>query len=124
MAGKNVVVIDDEAQIRKLFSDVLSQHGYTVTGVADGRDISTILKDTQADVVFLDLKMPDTDGVKVLESIRESHSAIPVVIITGYPRDSLVEGAIRLGVFACLVKPFSMADVMAILETLELLEAA
>jgi len=56
--------------------------------------------------------------------MRQLQPSIPVVIITGYPRDSLVEAAMNLGAFACLVKPFSIGDVLAILGALGLRAAA
>jgi CheY-like chemotaxis protein len=75
-------------------------------------------------VAFLDLKLPGTDGVQIFESIRQLQPDIPVVVITGYPRDSLVEAAMNLGAFACLVKPFSMGEVLGLLEALGLRAAA
>ena len=118
MAG--VFVIDDDPHIRRLFSEALTRCGYSVTGVPDGESAIKGLESNKPEVIFLDLKLPGMDGVQALEVIRGLHPDIPVVIITGYPRDSLVDGVIGLGVFACLVKPFSMADVLAILETLEI----
>lgn len=124
MAGKSIFVVDDEPQIQSLFSEALARHGYEVSGVLDGESAISHLESHKPEVIFLDLKLPGMNGVETLEGIRQLHPKVPVVIITAHPRDSLVDCAIKLGVFACLVKPFSMTDVTAILETLELQQAS
>lgn len=123
MAVKSVFVVDDEPQIQSLFVDALSPHGYETSGALDGESAIRHLETNKPDVVFLDLKLPGMDGVKTLQAIRRLYPKVPVVLITAYPRDSLVDGGISLGAFACLVKPFSMKDVLAILETVELQES-
>jgi CheY-like chemotaxis protein len=120
MGRKNVFVIDDELQVQNLFSEALSRHGHMVSCASDGESAINKLEGVKPDVIFLDLKLPGMNGVQTLEGIRKLHPKVPVVIITAYPRDSLVDGAMRLGVFACLVKPFSMMDVNTILETMDL----
>lgn len=124
VAGKTVLVVDDEPQVLSLFAEALSRHGYH-TCVARNCEVALEQLD-QGDpqVVFLDLKLPGPDGVQIFERIRERRPTIPVVIITGYPRESLVEAAIKLGAFACLIKPFSMGDVLGILDALDLETAA
>jgi len=124
MANKSVFVIDDEPQIQSLFSEALSRHGYNVSGTLDGETAIRELKSKKPDLIFLDLRLPGMDGVQTLEEIRHLYPKIPVVLITAYPRDSLVDNAIKLGAFACLVKPFSMADVVAIIQTLALDQVA
>lgn len=120
MGNKNVFVIDDEPQILSLFEDALSRHGYTVTSATDGESGLATLKTLKPDIIFLDLKLPGMNGAQILQGIRRLYPKVPVVIITGYPRDSLVDSAIKLDAFACLVKPFSMRDVVAIIETVDL----
>jgi len=123
MAETSILVVDDDPHIRKLFSKALTHHGYGVSGAPDGESAMANLKSGKPEVIFLDLKLPGMNGVEVLEVIRRLHPDVPVVIITGYPRSSLVDSAIRMGIFACLVKPFGMADVLAILESLGLAPA-
>jgi len=124
MSQKSVLVIDDEPQILSLFAEALDRHGYRTAVAEDGEAALKVLKDMQPDVIFLDLKLPGEDGVQVLERIRDTHPTVPVVIITAYARDMLVDKAMRLGAFACLIKPFSMSSVLGILAALELGEAA
>ncbi|HUV05617.1 MAG TPA: response regulator [Armatimonadota bacterium] len=120
MAGTSVFVVDDDPQIPRLFSEALTRHGYSVRAATDGESALKNLKKSKPEVIFLDLKLSGTDDLQTLEGIRGLHPDVPVIIITAYPRDPLVDNAIRMGVFACLVKPLSMAHVLGILETLEI----
>ncbi len=123
LSNNSVLIVDDEPQILSLFAEALARHGYHALTAGDAAAALEVLeRDPQ--VVFLDLKLPGTDGVQVFQAMRQVRPAVPVVIITGYPRDSLVEAAMNLGAFACLVKPFSMSDVLAILGALGLRAAA
>ncbi len=123
MTGNSVLIVDDEPQILSLFAESLARYGYQALTAGDAETALERLRQ-HPEVVFLDLKLPGTDGVQVLEAMHRVDPSIPVVIITGYPRDSLVEAAMNLGAFACLVKPFSMGDVLAILGALDLRAAA
>lgn len=116
----NVLVVDDEPNIHRLFSEVLSRRGYRVVGALDGEAALQSLRADSPEVIFLDLKLPGADGTQVLEKIREIEPDIPVILITGYPRDPLVDKAIRMGVFACLVKPFGVTDILTVVEVLAL----
>lgn len=123
MAENSVLIVDDEPQILSLLAESLARHGYHALTAGDAEAALDCLRHNPQ-VVFLDLKLPGTDGVQIFESMRQLQPSIPVVIITGFPRDSLVEAAMNLGAFACLVKPFSIGDVLAILDALGLRAAA
>ena len=124
MADSIVLIVDDEPQILRLFAEALARHGYATLTASDAEAAIEYVKQNRPAVVFLDLKLPETDGVQIFESIRQIDPSIAVVIMTGYPRDSLVEAAMGLGAFACLVKPFSMGEVVGILGALDFRPAA
>ncbi|MDH7482499.1 MAG: response regulator [Armatimonadota bacterium] len=124
MAKPSILIVDDEPQVLSLLTEALERNEYQTFGAQNAETALELLKKKQIDVIFLDLRMPATDGAQTLERIRETHPTTPVVIITAYPRDLLVDRAMKLGAFACLIKPFSMADVLAILDVLEIEKAA
>ncbi len=124
MDKPSILIIDDEPQVLSLLTEALERNGYQTFGAQDAETAWEHLKKNQVDVIFLDLRMPAMDGVQTLERIRETHPTTPVVIITAYPRDLLVDRAMKLGAFACLIKPFSMGDILAILDVLEIGRAA
>lgn len=124
MSDNIVLIVDDEPQILSLFAEALARHGFATLTASDAATALEHVRQARPAVVFLDLKLPETDGVQIFESMLKIDPAIAVVIMTGYPRDSLVEAAMSLGAFACLVKPFSMGEVVGILGALGLRTAA
>ena len=81
---KKILVVDDEANIRELFKVELEEMGYAVTTVADGILGLAALDTTKFDLVTLDMRMPDMDGIETLRKMKEKDNALPVVICTAY----------------------------------------
>src|SRR5512147_2621103 len=81
---KKILVVDDEANIRELYKEELEEMGYDVITVADGLQALTLLETTMFDLVTLDMRMPDMDGIETLRKMKEKNSALPVVICTAY----------------------------------------
>jgi len=80
----NVLVIDDESDFRQLMSFWLKSKNYSVSSAPDGASGVNMLKEGQFDIVFLDLNMPEMNGVETLKKIREFNKEIPVIIISAY----------------------------------------
>jgi CheY-like chemotaxis protein len=81
---KKILVVDDEANIRELFREELEDMGYEVTTVGDGSEALSLLDRTLFDLVTLDMRMPDMDGIETLRKMKEKNSSLPVVICTAY----------------------------------------
>jgi len=81
---KKILVVDDEANIRELFREELEDMGYEVTTVGDGSEALSLLDRTPFDLVTLDMRMPDMDGIETLRKMKEKNSSLPVVICTAY----------------------------------------
>lgn len=81
---KKILVVDDEANIRELYKEELEDMGYDVITVADGLQALSLLDTTPFDLVTLDMRMPDMDGIETLRKMKEKNSAMPVVISTAY----------------------------------------
>ena len=99
MKTGNILVIDDDAEIREIVQVLLSSEGYTVETVADGMQALTMLteKTFLPDVIILDIMMPDMDGYSVCKQIREI-SQVPVLFLTAKNRETdLVEGFLAGG---------------------------
>ncbi len=104
---KKVLVVDDDPVVGKSFDRVLSEKGYAVSTVLNGREALNKLGREDFDVVFTDIKMPGMDGIEVAERIRERRPWIPVVIITGYGTPANEAKAQAVGVSGFLRKPLS-----------------
>lgn len=112
-------MVDDEAVVRNGVRRALEGQGMEVVPAACGEEGLSLLACREFDLVLLDIRMPDMDGIAALKEIRSRHPALPVIMITGYPTiDSAVE-CIKLGAQDYLVKPFRLQDLEASLSKLE-----
>ncbi len=94
----NILIVDDQACVRQLLSEELTDEGYRVTSVGDAESARAHLKASQPDLVLLDLYLDGPDGWDVLRDIKRQYPYLPVIIVTAYdsfrddPRLSLAEG--------------------------------
>ena len=107
MTGSKVLVVDDEAVIRKGLSRVLERHGCQVEVSESGFAAVERLQEENFHLVLTDLKMPGMDGIEVLKAIRVLQPEVPVVIITGYSTVDTAVEAMKNGAFDYLSKPFT-----------------
>lgn len=103
-----VLVCDDDAGTRFLLKRVLMrEHGAEVVEAADGRQALGLLRDEAYDLLILDLRMPDLDGIETLQAIRRmpAHAGLPVVVLSGERQADTVQQVIQQGILDFLVKP-------------------
>ena len=81
---KKILVVDDEENIRQLYKEEFEELGYEVTTVADGIQALAALDTKKFDLVTLDMRMPDIDGIETLRKMKEKSSTLPVIICTAY----------------------------------------
>lgn len=115
----SVLVVDDEVGVCELIGDALSMHGHHVTCRENGVEALDFLAGHEVDVVFLDIRMPKGDGLTALKKMRKRWPSLPVVMITGCNQREVIDQSLQMGPLACLVKPFSMRDVLDILGVLD-----
>ena len=103
-----VLVIDDEEGIRNLLDTLLSRKGYDVVLADGGRKGLELFRRERPDVVVLDLKMPEMDGMTVLAQIRNADQKLPVIILTGAGTPETERQVYALGVHEFVEKEFSL----------------
>ncbi len=81
---KKILVVDDEQNIRELYKEEFEEMGYDVTLVSDGLQALSMMDKAKFDLVTLDMRMPDIDGIETLRKMKEKDSTLPVVICTAY----------------------------------------
>jgi AmiR/NasT family two-component response regulator len=114
--ARRVVVAEDEALIRLDLVEMLGEEGYDVVGQAgDGRTAVQLAERLRPDLVVLDVKMPELDGIAAAQRIAEQRIA-PVVILTAFSQRDLVERARDAGAMAYVVKPFGKHDLLPAIE--------
>jgi AmiR/NasT family two-component response regulator len=105
-----VIIADDESVIRMDLREMLTNLGYLVIGeVGDGRSAVNLARELKPDVVIMDIKMPDMDGIDAAKVLTEERVS-PVLLLTAYSQQELVERAKEAGVVGYIVKPFRESD--------------
>ncbi len=107
-----VAVIDDERGIRNSLEEILSAEGYEVSSAADGLEGVALVKSQKPDVVFCDIKMPNSDGVEVLERIRAFAPDLPVIMISGHATIDTAVESIKKGAFDFIEKPLDLNRIL------------
>ncbi len=111
-----IIIADDESLIRLDLREMLTHLGYDVIAEAgDGRSALELARKLQPDLMIMDIKMPDLDGIAAAEELTREQIA-PVVLLTAYSDQALVERAKEAGVVGYVVKPFREAELMPVIE--------
>ncbi|MFC1646338.1 HD domain-containing phosphohydrolase [Candidatus Omnitrophota bacterium] len=116
MAEGNILVIDDELVICEFLNDLLSEKEYTVKYVLSGEEGIRAFQEDSFDVVMCDLKIPDMDGIQVLEKIKSLGPDSIFIVITGYPSFETVQAALRLGAYDYITKPFNLEEMSFVIK--------
>jgi len=112
---KRILIVDDEPSIRKVLAAHLRRFGYEVETADDGGEGKERLANEPFHVVVSDLKMPEVDGMALLEWVRAEQPGLPVILITAHGTvDSAVE-ALKLGAFDYVTKPFDTDELHAVI---------
>ena len=106
----NVLVVDDERNIRALVARVLGQDQVEVHGAATGKEGIQMADEVSPDLVLLDLRLPDMDGMDVLRALRSRYPEVAVIIITGFGQIQSAVEAIKVGATDYLEKPFEHVE--------------
>lgn len=108
----HVLIVDDDQAIRQIVSDVLTAQGWTVNEAADGRELAERLREHQPDLILLDIRLPDQDGLTIAQKLRAS-SDIPIIMLTGLGGDVDRIVGLEVGADDYVVKPFNPRELVA-----------
>ncbi|HLY66448.1 MAG TPA: sigma-54 dependent transcriptional regulator, partial [Chloroflexota bacterium] len=110
---RRLLVADDDASIRQLMKTFLEGEGYDVLEASSGSEILKQLdSDKRPELVVMDLRMPETNGIEVLEKLRSEHSEVGAILMTAYGTANTAIQAIQMGAFDYVTKPFELDDVL------------
>lgn len=114
-----VLVVDDEASIRKTLRICLSQAGYHVIEAGDGQEAITALNNgdnaLMVDAIICDIRMPRIDGADAIRYFRTQYPSIPVIVLTGFPDVDLAIAMMKVGVKDYLLKPVTKENLLSVL---------
>jgi len=116
MERTRIIVADDESIVRTDLKEMLTNLGYLVVGdVGDGQSAVNLARELKPDVVLMDVKMPNMDGIEAAK-ILTAEKIAPVVLLTAFGQKELVDRAKEAGVVGYLVKPFRETDLLPAIE--------
>ncbi len=116
MERTRVIIADDESLIRMDLREMLTNLGYLVVGEAgDGKSAVNLARELRPDIVLMDIKMPDMDGIEAARVLTEERVA-PVLLLSAFSQQDLVQRAQQAGVAGYLVKPFRETDLAPAIE--------
>ncbi|MFA5059666.1 MAG: response regulator [Candidatus Omnitrophota bacterium] len=111
-----ILVVDDKKVIGDLFDFTLGYSGHKICVMDSANAALEILRSESFDVVFLDIVMPEQDGIDTLKNIKAIAPNLPIVMMSGYSVDEKRRKAEELGAIACLKKPFEMDDIKKVVK--------
>jgi DNA-binding NtrC family response regulator len=111
-----ILVVDDEKQVADMLVDYLSNLGYQTVAAYSGYDALSKFKDGDFQLIITDLKMPDIDGMDLLEMVKGWDKRAMVIVITGYGTIESAVEAITKGAYDFIPKPFKMEELEIIIE--------
>ena len=107
-----ILIIDDERSIRNTLKDILTFESHNVDLAEDGKMGLQLAAENSYDIIFCDIKMPQMDGIEVLENLHESSPEVPVVMISGHGNIETAVEAIKKGAFDFISKPLDLNRIM------------
>ncbi|MGE0762347.1 MAG: response regulator [Bdellovibrionales bacterium] len=116
LAGKHVLIVDDEAELRRAMMFDFKRRKCIVYEAANGQQALQIVKTQTVDIVVSDVRMPDGDGIKLLQEIRLIHPEIPIVLLATGFADLSEEQAMGMGAHALVEKPIDRKRLFSILD--------
>lgn len=105
-----ILIIDDEPVVAGIFAEALTHEGNQVLVATSGEEGLKVLEQSLPDAVFLDIAMPNLDGIEVLRRIRDKHAHLPVIILSGWATERQLEAAKRLGATDVVLKPIALKN--------------
>ncbi len=114
-ATARILVVDDDPYFLRVLSRILSDQKFQVTTASGAAEATRALRENSFDVVVSDLRLPDGDGLSILEGIRQAGSSVPVVIITAYGEVDSYLAAMNAGAVEYLNKPLKSEELISVI---------
>jgi DNA-binding response OmpR family regulator len=110
--GGHILIIDDEASLRQTMARILLRVGFQVTTVSSGQESFAVLNEQAFDLVYLDIRLPDMNGLEILKTIRTQFPELPIILFTAQPDLHSAVEALRSGATDYLMKPLKPETVI------------
>jgi DNA-binding NtrC family response regulator len=115
----SVLVVDDNVSLLVTMSLILRRVGYSVMTAKSGKEAVECVKQNNVHIIFMDIKMPHKNGVDVYKELKKMIPEVPVVMMTAYTQNELIQEGINAGVYDVLYKPLDMDQVIDIIRKVD-----
>jgi two-component system response regulator AtoC len=112
----SILIVDDDEVIRETLSDVLRKGGYEIFSVSSGNGALPVIKRNIIDLILLDMKLPDVDGLEILKRIKEFDTDILVIMMTAYSDVQTAVSAMKSGAYHYINKPFELEELKLLID--------
>lgn len=109
-----ILIVDDSFADGETLKAILEERGYSVVTVSTGAEALARVKEKRFDIIFLDVRLPDMDGVALFGQVKAIDPEAAVIMMTGYSEEELVQKAISRGAYACIYKPFDINRILTL----------
>jgi len=103
-----ILIVDDQKGVRRLLEEIFRQQGWTVRSAADGLEAIELVEEISPDLILMDVKMPNMNGLEATQEIMLRRPDIPIIMMTAYGEIEVVRQALDAGVKRCISKPFDI----------------
>jgi len=114
--AKSILVVDDEQSMRIFLTKILLQENYSVVTASSGAEAVNRVTCDEPDIILLDLRLPDMDGMAVLEKVKKILPAVPVIMVTAHGAVQSAVEAMKKGAYHYLTKPFKVEELLIMIE--------
>ena len=113
----DILIVDDERDIRELISDILEDEGFTTRLAGTSEECVALLEEALPKLMILDIWLKDSklDGIDILKKVKREHPEIPVVIISGHGNIEIAVAAIKQGAYDFIEKPFNIDQLLVVI---------
>jgi DNA-binding NtrC family response regulator len=109
-----ILIVDDSFTDRETLKTILEERGYGVVTASSGAEALAMVKEKRFDIIFLDVRLADIDGVEFFEQVKAIDPEVAVIMMTGYSEAELMQKVISHGAYTCIYKPFNVDKVVSL----------
>lgn len=109
--SKKILIVDDQKGVRRLLEELFKKDDWIVSTAADGREAISSVSELQPDIILMDMKMPNINGLEASKQILALYPQMSIIMMTAYGEMDVIKDALQAGVKKCVTKPF---DIMSL----------
>ena len=110
--NESILVVDDDTELRKVLSSILSEEGYSVETVENGEQAIRVSEKKRFDLALIDIKLTDMEGTELLQRLKAKQPHIVMIIVTGFPTIENAMGAVNKGADGYILKPLEIGKLL------------